>query len=149
MTKPIYPTQEWLDQWVDRWLEEHPTEKVEDFKALEAQAMDAWWLNEIEHDRATPFDLSPEQEAESKKARKGMARAVNAYGKEVKRERKPDEVKREVIATVAKNLTRCWLDDGETNVLDITIANPEREVTFTIGGVTYSLTLTKHRPPKG
>ena len=51
--------------------------------------------------------------------------------------------------TVAQNLTRCWLDEGATKVLDIAIANPEREVTFSIGGVAYSLTLTKHRPPKG
>lgn len=133
-----YPTQEWIDEWVDKWLDSHPDEKVTDFAELNAQAEDAWWLNEIEHDRPTPSDLTPEQEKESQKARKGMARAVNAYGKEVKRERKPNEAKRELVEAIARGLA----DYGAQ------VTNLERQVDFVWQGVAYSVTLTAHRPPK-
>ena len=131
-----YPTQDWLTAYVVK----HNC----DFEDAER----AWWDNEIDHDRPTPFDLSEEQAKTAKEMTKG-ARAVDAYGKTRKRERKPDEVKREVIATVAQNLPRCWLSDGEVNVTDITTENPEREIRFRIGADLYSLTLTKHRTPKG
>lgn len=133
-----YPTQEWLDQWIDRYMDEHPDEKISDFEVLRQDAEDAWWWNEIEHDRPTPNDLTPEQEKESQKARKGMARAVNAYGKEVKRERKPNEAKRELMQAIAQGLA----DYGAE------VTNPERQVDFTWQGVAYSVTLTAHRPPK-
>lgn len=145
--KPIYPTDEWVEKWIDRYLET-ATEKVTDFAEIREKAMDAWWENEIEHDRATPFDLTEEEEAESKKARKGMARAVNAYGKEVKRERKPNEDKREIIQTIADNLSRVFGPDGEKPE-GITIANVERQIDFLYRGVNYSVTLTAHRQPKG
>jgi len=139
MAKEIrYPTQEWLDGWVDKWLDQHPDTKVTDFAELTAQAEDAWWDNEVEHDRPTPYDLTAEQKKEAAKARKGMARAVNAYGKEVKRERKPNEAKRELVQVIAAALA----DYGST------VTNPERQVDFTWQGVSYSVTLTAHRPPK-
>ena len=133
-----YPTQEWLDQWIDRYCDQHPDERITDFEALKEQAEEAWWMNEIDHDRPTPFDLTPEQQAESQKARKGMARAVNAYGKEVKRERKPNEAKRELMQAIAEALTAYGAQ----------VSNPERQVDFTWQGVAYSVTLTAHRPPK-
>ena len=140
MAKAInYPTTEWLEQWEDAYMDKHPDERITDFAALREKAEDAWWMNEIDHDRPTPFDLTPEQEAESKKARKGMARAVNAYGKEVKRERKPNEAKRELVQAIAAALA----DYGAS------VTNPERQVDFTWQGVSYSVTLTAHRPPKG
>lgn len=134
--KPIYPTDEWVEKWIDRYLET-ATEKVTDFAEIREKAMDAWWENEIEHDRATPFDLTEEEEAESKKARKGMARAVNAYGKEVKRERKADDEKRKIIEILQKALTESGFC--------ATISNVERQIDFG----SYSVTLTKHRQPKG
>ena len=78
---------------------------------------------------------------------KGMARAVNAYGKEVKRERKPNEDKREIIATVAQNLARIYGPEGE-KVEAVEVANIERQINFLYRGVNYSITLTAHRPPK-
>lgn len=134
--KPIYPTDEWVEKWIDRYLET-ATEKVTDFAEIREKAMNAWWENEIEHDRATPFDLTEEEEAESKKARKGMARAVNAYGKEVKRERKADDEKRKIIEILQKALTESGFC--------ATISNVERQIDFG----SYSVTLTKHRQPKG
>ena len=56
-----YPTQEWLDQWIDRYCDQHPDERITDFEALKEQAEEAWWMNEMDHDRPTPFDLTPEQ----------------------------------------------------------------------------------------
>lgn len=139
MAKTInYPSAEWLDQWIDRYCDQHPDERITDFDALREQAEEAWWMNEIDHDRPTPFDLTPEQQAESQKARKGMARAVNAYGKEVKRERKPNEAKRELVQAIAEALTAYGAQ----------VSNPERQVDFTWQGVAYSVTLTAHRPPK-
>lgn len=135
MTEIRYPTPDWLDSYIIKHGGDYET------------AEQAWWDNEIDHDRPTPFDLSPEQEQVSKELRKG--KAVDAYGKTRKRERKPDEVKREVIATVAQNLPRCWVADGEVKVTEITTPNPEREIRFRIGSDLYSLTLTKHRTPKG
>ena len=127
------------DEWVDAYIDSHPDSCIED-------AERAWWDEQVEQDPEVG-KLTPEAEAVSKSMRKGQA--VDAYGKARKRERKPDEVKREVIATVAQNLPRCWLSDGAVKVTDITTENPEREIRFRIGSDLYSLTLTKHRPPKG
>lgn len=127
------------DEWVDAYIDSHPDSCIED-------AERAWWDEQVENDPEVG-KLTPEAEAISKSMRKGQA--VDAYGKTRKRERKPDEVKREVIATVAQNLPRCWVADGEVKVTEITTPNPEREIQFRIGSDLYSLTLTKHRPPKG
>ena len=71
MAKEIrYPTQEWLDKWVDQWCDEHPNERVSDFSQVYALADEAWWRKEIDADRPTPFDLTAEQEKESKDARR-------------------------------------------------------------------------------
>ena len=137
MAKQInYPPAEWVEQWVDRYADK-ATEPIVDWNAVKEMAMAEWWDNEIEHDRPTPYDLTPEQEKEAAKMRKG-ARAVNPYGKEVKRERKPNEAKRELVAAIAEALT----------AYGSTITNPERQVDFTWQGVAYSVTLTAHRPPK-
>lgn len=127
------------NEWVDAYIDSHPDSCIED-------AERAWWDEQVESDPEVG-KLTPEAEAVSKAMRKGQA--VDAYGKTRKRERKPDEVKREVITTVAQNLPRCWLSDGAVKVTDITTENPEREIRFRIGSDLYSLTLTKHRPPKG
>lgn len=146
MAKINYPTDEWIDKWMDKYMDNHPTEKISDFDALREKAEEAWWSNEIDHDRPTPFDLTPEQEKVSQEARKGMARAVNAYGKQVKRERKPNEDKRFIIAVLHEAMQATGehapLGDGGT------IVNPERQIDFELNGVKYSITLTAHRPPK-
>lgn len=84
-------------------------------------------------------DEMREAEKRAKAIRKN-ARAVNAYGKEVKRERKPNEDKREIIQTLDEAL--CDLVDN------VTVVNEERTIDFEYNGVHYSVTLTAHRPPK-
>ena len=67
------------------------------------------------------------------------------------RKRKEDPIKREILSTLATNLTRVVVDiDGDPleTPSEIVISNPEKEITFTLRGESYSVTLTKHRPKK-
>jgi len=117
-----YPTQDWLTAYV--------VKHGGDYEDAER----AWWDNEIDHDRPTPFDLTEDQAKIAQTMTKG-ARAVDAYGKERKRTRKADEEKRELIARIAEALAD----------LGAEVVNPEREIRFGA----YSVTLTRHRTPKG
>lgn len=129
MKKEIrYPTTEWLDGWMSK----HKGKSKEDAEM-------AWWDKEIDADRPTPFDLDEEHEANAKKIIRKPAN-YSLEGKP-KRERKPNEEKRELIAYVGKAMEGAPVEG-------VTIANPEREVTFRVGENEYSLTLTCHRKPK-
>ena len=68
--------------------------------------------------------------------------------KAVKKERKIDEIKREIIETIAQNLDRCCFGEELSTVVDVVILKPEKEITFKVGEDEYSVTLTKHRPKK-
>lgn len=59
-----------------------------------------------------------------------------------KREVKLDEAKVDFLKQL-KNLL-----DGMTDLSEIAVANPQKEITFIMGGDAYSLNLVKHRPPK-
>ena len=76
---------------------------------------------------------------------------ADAPRKKAERKKKEDPIKREIISTLAQNLTRVVIDN-ESDPLeipsDIIITNPEKEITFTLQGENYSVTLTKHRPKK-
>lgn len=118
-------------QWIATWLAKHP--------GKDATAADcAWWDAQIDKGNPTPYDLTEEQQKQVKAMRKNAKseNSVNAYGKTVKRERKPNETKREIIAAVAAAVDGC------------VIVNPERQIDFTIDGKEYSLTLTEHRKKK-
>lgn len=129
MAKQIqFPTDEWLDKYIDK----HGC-SLEDAEC-------AWWDAQIDKGNPTPYDLTPEQEKESRKANRPRAtKSVDAYGKERKRERKPNEDKRLLI-----DCLRDALQDFD----DCEVVNPERQVDFTLNGVHYSVTLTAHRKPK-
>lgn len=116
-----YPSEKWL------------TDFMTTHKCDRETADMTWWDIEIEKGNPTPFDLTEEQQKTAKQFCKG--RAVDAYGKEHKRERKPDEEKRELIQRLAEALA-----DFSPEVI-----NPEREIRFG----QFSVTLTKHRTPKG
>lgn len=75
------------------------------------------------------FELSPELEAGAKKARQTGTRKVT----EVKRERKPDDDKRELIQFLETQL--------DAKVESISITNQEREMEFSYNGRKYRLTL--------
>ena len=136
--------EQFIENYLDQYEREHPNERI-DYEAVREQADCAWYDNEVEHGTATEYGYTAEQEKVSKELRKG--RAVNAYGKEVKRERKPNEDKREIIDTVAQNLFRVF-GPNEEKVEGVEVTNPERQIDFLYRGVSYSITLTAHRPPK-
>ena len=77
--------EQFIEKWIDRYMDEHPDEKITDFDALREQADCEWYDNEVDHGKATEYDLTAEQAKVAQDAMKGMARAVNAYGKEVRR----------------------------------------------------------------
>lgn len=88
------------------------------------------------------YTVNDEQQELIEKAKKAGRINGNAKAdrerKPVKRERKPNDEKRAIIEKVQQ----AFSDIGAV------IANPEREVTFTIDGNAYSITLIAHRKPK-
>ena len=142
--------EQYIDQYLDRYEQDHPDERI-DYDKLREEADCAWYDSEVDKGHKTEHDLTPEQEKNVKAWRKGLngaksQAAVDAYGKtHVKRERKPNEVKRQVIDWVRVMLEGFALNgklDG------VSVSNPERAVDFTVGGKSYTLTLTEHRAPK-
>lgn len=93
------------------------------------------------------FELTAEQKKNAKAAT--ITTSAKPVRKNVKRERKPDEVKREIIETIAQNIDRCCFGEDLHTVKNVSIPKPEKEITFTVNGEEYSITLTKHRPKKG
>lgn len=93
-----------------------------------------------------------DKEAKANGATKVKARkAVDAYGKERKRERKPNEDKRAIVEALFYAMCDFHHAEEEciaAHVENITTVNPERQIDFTLHGVAYSLTLTAHRKPK-
>lgn len=87
---------------------------------------------------AKHFELTADQKKAEKKMR-GVARAVNAYGKEVTRERTADIDKRELISALAE-LMENYSDNA---VVDVT--NPEREINFTKNGRKFKIVLSAPR----
>ena len=82
--------------------------------------------------------------ADQKKVVKQMtATGTKKRAAATKRERKPDEIKRQIISNVADSFQNFDFESA-----DVAIENPERVITFTVGDDNYSLTLTRHRKKK-
>lgn len=84
--------------------------------------------------------IENETVAELTKKAQGITNRVES-GKRKAPARKPDMVKQGIIAGLHDYL----LSGPEQNV---TVANPERMITFTLGDDNYELVLTKKRKPK-
>ena len=95
----------------------------------------------IDQGLRTPYDLDPQAEKEAKKFANSKERKKPVAYDFKKRERKPNEVKGAVIAELAQYLT-------ENSYQNVEIANKEREITFEIDGISFSLTLIQHRNKK-
>lgn len=100
----------------------------------------------IETDKAIdrgedPFPLTPEQKAVEKKMRQGH-KAPTAY-KFQKRERKPNEAKRDIIELFADALHDFLLDNDDA--IEIDVVNPERQIDFAFDGVRYRIVLSAPR----
>lgn len=90
---------------------------------------------------ADPFPLTQEQEQVVKKARQAD-RAVNAYGKEVKRERKVDDDKRYLMRAIKSGL---FTYAGIKDETAINVINAEREIEFIFNGKKYKIVLSAPR----
>ena len=88
---------------------------------------------------ADPFPLTPEQKAVEKEMRRGH-KAPTAY-KFQKRERKPNEAKREIMQVVADAL----IEQGMIDDSSLHIENIERQIDFTCNGIRYRIVLSAPR----
>lgn len=143
MAKEIqYPTQDWIDKWVDIYMDKNPNEKISDFKALEEKANEAWWDNEINHNRPTPFDLTKEQQKEAKKVTitTSTKKKTSTNYKFDKKTRPKDAEKVEILQKI-NNFVKKIAENSE-------IINEGQEISFSLGENDYSLKLTRHRKAK-
>ena len=93
----------------------------------------------VDRGEPLPWDLTPEQLKESKKARQ----ADRAKPKEkVKRERKANENKKTIIA----DLLNFFQESEEFE--NVEVLNAERQIAFSLGGKKYELTLVEKREKK-
>ena len=113
--------------------------KTLDISEAEAKEILAY-DDDVDKGKKTEFDLTPEQEKDTRKYRQAD-RKPTVYDFKTKRERKPDLEKQQIIAEIADFLS-------EKDDYDVSIVKKEREISLIIGSNNYSITLTKHRPPK-
>lgn len=96
---------------------------------------------EVDRGGKMEWDLSDDEH------RKAMKRANATEHKKptepVKRERKANPTKREVISGIAEYLTKC-----DILAENVAITNPERIIAFEIGDEKFEITLTQKRKPK-
>ena len=87
------------------------------------------------------FDLDPELEKGSKKARQAPRKANSTP---TKRERKGDEDKRFLIALLHSALVNSD-DEDFTELPQVEITNPERQIDFTFSGRKFRIVLSAPR----
>ena len=88
----------------------------------------------IDRGERMPFDLTPEQEKLAKKYVRGESKKPRVYNFDT---RKHKENTSGIIADLGQFLAE--------KVENIEIINPEREISFSLEGKSFSLTLTQHR----
>lgn len=107
-------------------------------EALELEGYDA----EVNKGHKTQYDLTPEQQKVAKKMTHVTEYAKNGN---VRRERKPNELKEAIVAELADFLT----EDAQNHVYEgVTITNKSRMIAFSVNGKQFELTLIEKREPK-
>lgn len=107
----------------------------------EAEAVETvLYDDEVEHDRPTEFDLTKEQAKVAKQYTSVDTKKRKPEYTFTKRERKPNEVKRELIKIFQQALDSAEIDNNVSNI--------ERQIDFEYEGKQFSVTLTEHRPKK-
>jgi hypothetical protein len=97
--------------------------------------------NDIDQGKPKDFDLTKEQEKNAKHYRQTHQKKKS--GKPVKRERKPNVYKADLIAYLAE----CLQDYNDADFVQI--SNKEREIVFKNSqNVEFSVTLVQHRAKK-
>lgn len=125
------PTEEWIQN------------TMKQLEVTREEALEVWMDDhDIDVGKVKPFDLDPAKQKVVKEMTKaGGKRTSYSLEGAKKRERKPNEEKRYIIACLFDSMN---FQDAK----DCAIVNPEREITFKIGENDYSLTLTQHRKKK-
>lgn len=99
---------------------------------------------QVEAGERTEFDLSPDKEKIAKKfAHAGTRKQPTAY-KFTQRQRKPNATKGGIIEELAEFLEK----NSKFSIENLQILNKERQISFSIGGDTFELTLVQKRKPK-
>lgn len=97
----------------------------------------------VESDEETEYDLSAEQQENVKKM---MRKTDHVKIGNVKRERKPNELKEAIIKELAEFLR----EDAQGQVYEsVDITNVSRQIAFAVSDKRFELTLVEKRPPKG
>ena len=80
------------------------------------------------------------------------AKSIKRYEQsaEPRKERKPREIKKDEEKLSIISELKIFLSDlaEKTTLENVRVINDQKEITFQIGTNEYSVTLTKHRPPK-
>lgn len=106
----------------------------------EAEAREtALYDAEVEAGEATEFDLTPEQQKVAKKYTNTGTKKKTEY-QFSKRERKPNENKRELIEIFKLALENAQITPNVSNI--------ERQIDFVYENEHFSITLTQHRQKK-
>lgn len=108
---------------------------------------EATFIEDTEDGAEQVEELSTKAKANGTEKVKARKPANYSLEGKPKRERKPNEEKRDLIAYVAHAMGECD-HFNEDFAQTVEIVNPEREITFKVGENCYSLTLTCHRKPK-
>lgn len=116
------------------------TQKEKIMRILNVSAQEADEIMEydkaVEQGKATPYDLTKEQEKEVRKYRQADRKPF--VPKFTKRERKANEPKRELIEIIKQALEN-------TGISDISVTNVERQLDFSMENVKYRIVLSAPR----
>ena len=94
----------------------------------------------VEKGESTEYDLTAEQAKVAKKYTAVDTKKRSTEYTFTKRERKPNETKRELIEILEKALENAQIEPNVSNI--------ERQIDFLYENKQFSITLTEHRPKK-
>lgn len=97
--------------------------------------------NKVEHTSRAEYDLPPDKAKVAQKFAHTGTRKMKETGLNLpKKERKPNEAKRDIMEVLRKAVAE--LSEA------VTVTNIERQLTFELDGETYEVTLVQKRKPK-
>jgi hypothetical protein len=114
---------------------------MENLKCSETEAAEIMAYDKaVDRGEKTPHDLTPAQNKVAQSYARTGTRKPTVYKFE-KKERKPNEPKRELIQTI----TDALIEQGMIDDNSLHIENIERQIDFTFNGVKYRIVLSAPR----